>query len=128
MALVHDFPFGTPQSESELAAALASELVASTADQTGILPVFVSLTSGDPPPGVLEVLDRAGGVPMLRGAVAGFRAIPRLAWWEGRHAARRRRDPVREAWRELAEDVPAYGYDAPARARRGPRHRTGRRG
>jgi acetate---CoA ligase (ADP-forming) len=115
VALVHDFPFGTPLSESELAAALAAELIASTADRPGILPVFASLTSGDPPSGVLDVLDAAGGVPMLRGAVAGFRAIPHLAWWEQRHAARQASGPVRAAWPALAVAVPVYGYDAPGR-------------
>lgn len=112
VALVHDFPFGSPQSESELAAALATELVTATADRPEVLPAFVSLTSGDPPTGVMQVLDDAGGIPVLRGAVAGLRAIPRVAWWEQRHAARGRSGPVRAAWSGLAAAVPAYGYDA----------------
>jgi acyl-CoA synthetase (NDP forming) len=112
VALVHDFPFGSPQSESELAASLAAELVTATADRPEVLPAFVSLTSGDPPTGVMQVLDEAGGIPVLRGAVAGLRAIPRVAWWEQRHAARVRSAPVRAAWPGLATEIPAYGYDA----------------
>jgi len=48
---------------------------------------------------------------VLRGAVPGVRAIPRVAWWEGRQAARARSGPVRAAWPGLAVAVPAYGYD-----------------
>jgi acetate---CoA ligase (ADP-forming) len=119
VGIVHDFPFGSPQSETGLAIALASELVAATADRPDVLPVFVSLTSGDPTPEVVATLDEAGGVPMLRGAIAGLGAIPRLAWWEGRQARRARSGPVRAAWADLARDVPAVGYD-PAARRSGP--------
>ncbi len=115
LALVHDFPFGSAQSEVELALELAGELIASTAEHPDILPVFVSLTSGDPTVEVVARLDDAGGVPVLRGAIAGVKAIPRLAWWEGRHEARRGSGPVRAAWSALARDVPACGLD-PARA------------
>jgi len=116
VALLHDFPFGSPPSETALAVTLASELVAATVDRPEVLPVFVSLTSGDPTPEVMARLDEAGGVPVLRGAVAGFGAIPRLAWWEGRHAARVASGPVRAAWTTLASDVPAWAYDADARS------------
>jgi acyl-CoA synthetase (NDP forming) len=116
VALVHDFPFGSPESETALAVALAGELVAATADRPDILPAFVSLTSGDAPTQVIDALDEAGGVPILRGATAGFAAIPRLARWERRHAARQASGPVRARWSELAERVPAWGYDADARA------------
>jgi acyl-CoA synthetase (NDP forming) len=116
VALVHDFPFGSPQSESELAVALASELVAATTDRVDVLPAFVSLTSGDAPPGVMERLDDAGGVPVLRGSIAGLGSIPRLAWWEQRHAARLGSGPVRGSWPELAKNVPAFGFVAAARS------------
>src|SRR6185295_80864 len=89
VALVHDFPFGSPESETALAVALGAEIVAS--------------------------LDRAGGVPVLRGAIAGFQAIPHIAWWERRQAARVASGPVRATWSRLAEDVPAKGYDSEAR-------------
>jgi acyl-CoA synthetase (NDP forming) len=122
VALLHDFPFGTPASETALATALATELVAATADRPEVLPVFASLTSGDPTREVIACLDDAGGVPILRGAVAGFGAIPRLAWWEQRRAARARSGPVREAWSALARDVPAGGLDAAARGAVGTGH------
>lgn len=120
VALVHDFPFGSPASETALAATLATELVASTADRASVLPVVVSLTAGDPTPEVMAVLDEAGGVPVLRGAIAGFRAIPRVAWWEGRQAARGRSAPVRADWPSLALDVPACGLDPDRAARQQP--------
>jgi acyl-CoA synthetase (NDP forming) len=115
VGLVHDFPFGSPQSETGLAIALGAELVAATANRPDVLPVFVSLTAGDPTPEVVSTLDQAGGVPILRGAIAGLGAIPRVAWWEGRHARRIKSGPVRAAWTDLARDVPAVGYDPIAR-------------
>ena len=117
LALVHDFPFGSPRSETGIATELGSQLVASTANRPDVLPVFVSLTSGDVTPGVMALMDGAGGVPVLRGAIAGLAAIPRLAWWEHRHTARLTSGPVRAAWPALAERVPAWGYDPAARLR-----------
>jgi acyl-CoA synthetase (NDP forming) len=111
LALVHDFPFGSPRSEIGIATELGSELVTSTANRPDVLPVFVSLTSGDVTPEVVALMDDAGGVPILRGAVAGLGAIPRLAWWEGRHAARPRRGSARTEWPGLAVAVPACGFD-----------------
>jgi acetate---CoA ligase (ADP-forming) len=115
VGLVHDFPFGAPPSETALAVALGAELVAATAEQPAVLPVFVSLTSGDAPPDVMTLLDEAGGIPIVRGIAAGLGAIPRLAWWERRSAIRRTNPPVRAGWPALAEDVPASGLD-PGRA------------
>ena len=117
VALVHDFPFGSPRSETDLALALGAELLAATSDRSAVLPAFVSLTSGDPTPQVVARLDGVGGAPVLRGAIAGLGAIPRLAWWEARRAARLGRGPVRPAWPPLARDVPACGLD-PDRADR----------
>jgi len=57
---------------------------------------------------------------VLRGAVAGLGAIPRLAWWEQRHGARQRSGPVRSAWTSLAQDVPARGLDPELAAARAP--------
>jgi len=124
LALLHDFPFGSPTSETALAVALGGELVAAAADRPNVLPVFLSLTSGDPTPEVMQLLDEAGGVPVLRGAVAGFGAIPRLAWWERRHAARAASGPARPVWSGLADDVPAWGYDVDGRP--APDQRQGR--
>ena len=116
VGLVHDFPFGSPTSETALAVALGSELVAATVDRPNVLPAFVSLTSGDATPEVMALLDGAGGVPILRGIAAGLGAIPRLAWWERRQLARRTSGPVRATWSDLAQDVPAWAYDDAARS------------
>jgi acetate---CoA ligase (ADP-forming) len=113
LALVHDFPHGSPRSETDLALELATELVAASADRPGLLPVFASLTSGGITPEVEAQLDAAGGVPILRGATAGFGAIARVAGWERRRADRMRRGPARPGWPALAASgFPARGYEA----------------
>lgn len=112
LALVHDFPFGTPRSETELVVALCSELVAATAGTPAVLPTLLSLTSGDPPPAVMARLDDAGGIPVLRGARAGLGAVARVAAWERARARRLAGGPLRRAWPDLAGDVPSYGYEA----------------
>lgn len=112
LALVHDFPFQSQASELALAVELGAELVAATADRPEVLPVFVSLTSGDVPPEVEAQMDEAGGVPILRGTATAFGAIARLAAWERRHAQRVERGPVRTSWPELAARTPARGLDS----------------
>ena len=82
LALVHDFPFRSQAGELSLALELAGELATATADHPDVLPVFVSLTSGDASPELQEALDAAGGIPIVRGTVPAFAAIARLAWWE----------------------------------------------
>jgi len=111
LALVHDFPFRSQPGEVGLAMELAAELVGATAGRPEILPVVVSLTSGDVTPEVEALLDDAGGVPILRGTAPGFGAIARLAWWEGRRAKRVTHGPVRPSWLGLAERTPSYGFD-----------------
>ncbi|HLX35341.1 MAG TPA: acetate--CoA ligase family protein [Candidatus Limnocylindrales bacterium] len=111
LALVHDFPFGSPRSETALAVALGSELVAATAATPNVLPVFASLTAGDVTPEVMAALDDGGGIPVLRGAVAGFAAIPRMAAWEVAHQRRAARGPARPGWPALARDVPACAFE-----------------
>ena len=115
VALVHDFPFRSQPGEVELAVDLATELVSSTAAHPGVLPAFISLTSGDVTPEVEALLDEAGGVPALRGTVPAFAAIARLASWERRRADRLVRGPVRATWPRLAERVPSFGFDPAAR-------------
>ncbi len=111
IGLVHDFPDGSPQSETELAVELGGELAAATADRP-VLPVFVSLTSGDVNPEILARMDGAGGIPILRGIASGLGAIGKVAWWERRHADRPRRGPVRATWPAMAEETPAYAFEA----------------
>ena len=114
VALIHDFPYRSQASEMALAVELGAELVAATADRPEVLPVFVSLTSGDVTPEVEAQMDEAGGVPILRGTTTALGAIGKLAAWELRQARRAERGPVRPAWVELAKATPARGHDARA--------------
>jgi acetate---CoA ligase (ADP-forming) len=111
VAVVHDFPFRSQAGEVELATELATELIKATADRPAILPVFISLTSGDATPEIQASLDAGGGIPLLRGTVEAFGAIARLAWWEGRREARLADGPWREGWPALAVDRTNYGHD-----------------
>jgi acyl-CoA synthetase (NDP forming) len=119
LALVHDFPFRSQASELALAVELGAELVAATADRPEVLPVFVSLTSGDVTPEVEAQMDEAGGVPILRGTTTAFGAIARLASWERRHAQRVERGPVRMTWPALAARTPTRALDTTAEATAG---------
>lgn len=113
VAVVHDFPFRSQAGEVELATELAAELAKATADRPKVLPVFVSLTSGDATPEIQAALDAAGGIPLLRGTVEAFSAIARVAWWEGRRAQRQADGPWRAGWPALAADRTRYGHDDP---------------
>ena len=114
VAVVHDFPFRSQAGEVELATELAAELAKATADRPEVLPVFVSLTSGDATPEIQAALDAAGGIPLLRGTVEAFNSIARLAWWEGRRAERLADGPWRTGWPALATERTPYGDGAPA--------------
>jgi len=114
LALVHDFPYRSLPSEVETALTVMEPLLASTADRPGILPVVISLTSGEP---TVELVDRAraaGGVPVLRGAVEAFTAIASVARWEDRQARRQTTGPLRPEWASLAADRTLYGRDTSA--------------
>ena len=79
-----------------------AELVAATADRPDVLPVFVSLTSGDVTAEVEAQMDAAGGVPILRGT---RRPSARSRSWPGGSAGTPSdwpRGPVRERWPALA--------------------------
>jgi acyl-CoA synthetase (NDP forming) len=110
LVLVHDFPYRSLPSEVATANEVTGGLLAATADRPSILPVYVSLTSGEPPPETKELLDTTGGgAPILRGALEAFRAIAQVARWETRRAARRERGPARRGWAALADDRTSYG-------------------
>ena len=111
LAIVHDSPFRDLPSEVQVARDVAGALIAATADRPDLLPVYVSLTSGDVSEQVKATLDEAGGMPMLRGAVEAFSAIGRLAGWERRREARLARGPWREGWPALAAEHLAWGLD-----------------
>jgi acyl-CoA synthetase (NDP forming) len=112
LVLVHDFPYKSLKSEIITAGDVALQLLASTRDRPSILPVYVSLTSGDPPPETQELLAEKGdGAPLLRGAREAFTAIASLARWEGRHARRVEHGPWREDWPALAADRTLFALE-----------------
>ena len=112
LVIVHDFPYRSLPSEVATANEVTSALLAATADRPAILPVYVSLTSGEPPPATKALLDTAGGgAPLLRGAVPAFRAIAQVARWEERHEQREAGGPWRPDWPTLAVDRTSFGAD-----------------
>jgi acyl-CoA synthetase (NDP forming) len=69
LVLVHDFPYKSMPAVVATANDVTFPLLAATRERPGILPVYVSLTSGDHPPETKAVLDEHGdGAPLLRGA------------------------------------------------------------
>ena len=112
LAIVHDFPYRSLPSEVNTANEVTRQLLAATADRPDILPVYVSLTSGEPPPETKHVLDtEGGGAPLLRGAVEAFTAIASLARWERRRGERQHTGPWRSQWPALAADRTTYGLE-----------------
>ena len=122
VGLVHDFPYRSLPGETALATELSGLLAAAVAGRPGVLPVYVSLTSGDPTPEVQARLDAAGGIPLLRGAREALAALGARATWERRRARRLEDGPTRPTWPELALDrtpmVRVPPADGPARSRR----------
>ncbi len=116
LALVHDFPYRSLPSEVETAHEVIEPLLRATADRPDLLPVFISLTSGEPTPEIVERLRDAGGVPVLRGTVEAFGAIAAVAAWEAARDRRLERGPLRASWPALATDPPFVGHDPDARA------------
>jgi acyl-CoA synthetase (NDP forming) len=109
LVLVHDFPYRSLPSEVETAREVTAELLRVTAEREDLLPVYVSLTSGEPTAETKAQLD-AAGVPMLRGTVEAFGAIAAVAAWE---AARERRlvdGPRRLQWPALAADRTPWAH------------------
>src|SRR5258705_10898004 len=115
LALVHDFRYRSLPSEVGTANEVTGALLGATGERPAILPVYVSLTSGGPPPETKALLDGVGqGAPLLRGAMEAFRAIAEVADWEARHAARHEVGPWRPGWPALAADRTSYGADSSA--------------
>ncbi len=117
LVLVHDFPYKSMPAEVATANDVTLQLLAATHDRPHILPVYVSLTSGEPPPETKAVLDDGGdGAPLLRGALEAFTAIASVARWERMRARRLDRGPWRQGWPALAADRTAYGLGSDASA------------
>ncbi len=112
LAIVHDFPYRSLPSEVGTANDVAFQLLEATRDRPSILPVYVSLTSGEPPPETKALLDTKGsGAPLLRGGIEAFTAIASLARWEARRDLRRTVGPWRGGWPALAADRTSHGAD-----------------
>ena len=110
LVLVHDFPYRSLPAEVETANDVTRQLLAATRSRPAILPVYVSLTSGEPPPATKALLDEHGdGAPLLRGASEAFTAIASVARWERRQGGRLARGPWRQDWPALARDRASYG-------------------
>jgi acetate---CoA ligase (ADP-forming) len=111
LAIVHDSPFRDLPSEVAVARTVSRALIDATRDRPDLLPVSISLTSGDVSGGVQATLADAGGMPMLRGATEALAAIPRLAAWEAAHEARLASGARRPGWPALAADHVPWGAD-----------------
>ncbi len=112
LCIVHDFPYRSLPSEVATANDVAFQLLEATADRPHILPVYVSLTSGEPSPETKALLDaKGGGAPLLRGSLEAFTAIASLARWSARREHRRAVGPWRGTWTALAADRTSYGAD-----------------
>ncbi|HET9613539.1 MAG TPA: CoA-binding protein, partial [Candidatus Limnocylindrales bacterium] len=124
LALVHDFPYRSLPSEVDTALEVLAPLLRATADRPDLLPVFVSLTSGEPTPEIASALAAAGGVPLLRGTVEAFSSIAAVAGWEAASARRAAGASVRPAWPRLAAERTFVAHDvvAPIAVDPPPRH------
>jgi acyl-CoA synthetase (NDP forming) len=111
LAIVHDFPYRSLPSEVAVAEGVAQALIDATAGRPGVLPVYLSLTSGEPTPEIVAMLDTAGGIPCLRGTTEALAAIAGRTTWEARRAARLADGPRRPGWPELALDRTPLGHD-----------------
>ena len=117
LVLVHDSPYRSMPAEVATASDVTLPLLAATRDRPEILPVYVSLTSGEHPPEIKALLDeQGGGAPLLRGAVEAFTAIASVARWQVRHKARSAADgqPWRASWSALGADRTSFGNDQSA--------------
>ena len=125
LVLVHDSPYRSMAAEVATAAEVTMPLLAATRDRPSILPVYVSLTSGEHPPEIKTAARRAGwrcsaaarrgrGLQRdrVRGAVAG---TPRGAERPCRRAVARRLAGAR-----CGPDVLRAGRGGPGCARRAP--------
>jgi len=112
LVLVHDFPYRSAPSEVATANDVTFQLLNATRSRPDILPVYVSLTSGEPPPETKAVLDQhGGGAPLLRGTLEAFRAISSVARWETWRERRLAHGPWRASWPALAARLESYGSE-----------------
>jgi acetyltransferase len=103
LVAVYDSPYRSLKGEESSAAHVARILAETTRGRAGLLPVFVSLTSGEINPAVAAELE-PDGIPYLCGTREAFRAIALRTDWERRRARRLADGPLRHGWRDLADD------------------------
>jgi acyl-CoA synthetase (NDP forming) len=128
VAIVHDFPYRSLPSEVAVAEGVTKALIDATADRPEVLPVYISLTSGEPTPEILAMLDAAGGIPCLRGTTEALAAIAGRTAWEAARIERLAHGPRRPAWPELARDRTPLGHDPAFEAHDPSREPVGRFG
>jgi acyl-CoA synthetase (NDP forming) len=117
LCIVHDFPYRSLPSEVATASEVTAQLLLATRQRPAILPIYISLTSGEPPAEIKAQLDADGhGAPLLRGALESFGAIAAVARWEARREHRHAVGPWRSRWPALAADRTSYGADPTAAA------------
>ncbi len=111
LAMVHDFPYRSLAGEVAVAKGVTAALIEATRDRPDVLPVYVSLTSGEPTPEILAMLAAAGGVPVLRGTAEALAAIAGRTTWEAQRVVRTADGPRRPTWPALAADRTPLGHD-----------------
>ena len=111
LAIVHDFPYRSLPGEVAVAAGVSQALIDATRQRPEVLPVYISLTSGEPTPEITAMLEAAGGVPILRGTTEALAAIAGRATWEARRADRSADGPRRPTWPALASNRTPLGHD-----------------
>lgn len=112
LVAVHDSPYADQAGVVEVATTVTRALLDAASARPGVLPVYLSLTSGEPSLAIQAMLDDAGGVPLLRGATEALRAIAGRARWEAWRARRLAEGPWRATWPALSEDRTPWGIEA----------------
>ncbi len=118
LGLVHDFAYRSQASELESCLEAVAPLLTVTAERPALLPIVISLTSGEPPPELLAALDAwpgGGRPPVLRGASEAIAALRGVSGWEAAREARADpggSGPRRPGWPALSLDRTPHAWDS----------------
>ena len=117
LVLVHDFPYKSMPAEVATASDVTTPLLAATRDRPAILPVYVSLTSGEHPPEIKALLDEQGAG--ARCCAGPWRRSARSRPWRAGRAGTRPEaglaaGPWRATWPALGADRRSFGQDETA--------------
>ena len=130
LVLVHDFPYRSMPAEVETANEVTAALLDATRERPWLLPVYVSLTSGEHPPETKALLDEAGhGAPLLRGAsreLPGHRLARPMGASPGGSRRRRTMAAVVAGARRRPDGLRPRRHPARAATRRSARCRSAR--